>query len=132
MGLPSSSSLFFEEKKFVKLISRKIVHQSMNNIIKIFMVSDYNQTTTPMRTTPIHLLPVTWFFLQITLLYSVYKYFCVFLKKWSSKKLMQDFLNWKKVTPDKKSQNAYHWIIEKFFSCIYIPSWTLICLYMNI
>jgi len=43
MGLPSSSSLFFEEKKFVKLISRKIVHQSMNNIIKIFMVSDYNQ-----------------------------------------------------------------------------------------
>jgi len=43
MGLPTSSSLFFEEKKFVKLISRKIVHQSMNNIIKIFMVSDYNQ-----------------------------------------------------------------------------------------
>merc|ERR1712001_618015 len=121
------SLLFFEEKKFVKLISRKIVHQSMNNIIKIFMVSDYNQNnnsyedytstsfTSNMIFPPNH---VTIQCLQIFL--------CIF-KKMIIKKINAGFSKLK-----KKSQNAYHKIIEKFFSCIYIPSWTLICLYMNI
>jgi len=108
MGLPTSSSLFFEEKKFVKLISRKIVHQSMNNIIKIFMVSDYNQNnnsyedytytsfTSNMIFPPNH---VTIQCLQIFL--------CIF-KKMIIKKINAGFSKLKKKTPDKKSQNAYH------------------------
>jgi len=82
MGLPTSSLLFFEEKKFVKLISRKIVHQSMNNIIKIFMVSDYNQNNNSCEDYSYTSFTSNVISPQITLLpYSVYKYFCVFLKK---------------------------------------------------
>ena len=101
---------FSKKKKFVKLISRKIIiHQCMNNH-KILMVSIITKTTTiPMRTTS-YTSNGIFSPKKIMLLYSVYKFqlFLCILKNYhhinlKKKWLMQDLLNWKKKTLDKKS-----------------------------
>lgn len=108
---------------FSKKISRKkireIVHQSMNNIIKIFMVSDYNQNnnsyedytytsfTSNMIFPPNH---VTIKCLQIFL--------CIF-KKMIFKKINAGFSKLKKKTPDKVSKCLPQNYRENFFVYLY-------------